>query len=113
MDLELLDADAAQLALLFLTNGWVLGDLPDLLIRNLLLLFPETSHSLLERTGLNDSRGGSSELVLAGLALFQFLNPDQDVLGQAVGQVGILLCALPNPRPVLDLARHRAGVLHA
>ena len=41
VDLELVDEYAAQLTSLLLSDGWILGDSPDLLVQNLLLLFAE------------------------------------------------------------------------
>jgi len=106
VDLEFVDEDPAEFSALLLSDGWVLGDLPDLSVQDLLFLFAEASDPLLEGAGLDDSHGVSPKLVFRGLALVQFLNPDQDILDQAVGQVGVLLGALPDARPVFDLARH-------
>ena len=85
MDLELVDEDTTQLATLLLAQRWILDDLLDLLVKNPLLLFPETTDSLLEGAALDDSHGVSPKLVFRGLALIQFLNTDQNILYHAVG----------------------------
>jgi hypothetical protein len=105
-----MDENTTQFAALLLADGWILDDLPDLLVKNPFLLFPETANSLLEGTGLDDSHGASPKLVFRGLALIQFLNTDQDVLYHAVGQFGILFRTLPDSRPMLDLAGDRTVV---
>jgi len=104
MELELVDEDATQFAALLLADGWILDDLPDLLVKNPFLLFSETANSLLEGTGLDDSHGASPKLVFRGLALIQFLNTDEDVLDHAVRQFGIFFRTLSDPCPVLDLS---------
>jgi hypothetical protein len=42
VNLELVHENATKFPAFLLPDGWVSGDLPDLLIQNLLLLFPET-----------------------------------------------------------------------
>ena len=58
-----MDEYATQFASLLLSDGWVLGDLADLLVHNLLLLFAEVLGPLLEAAGLDDPHGVSPELV--------------------------------------------------
>ena len=69
VDLEFVDEDPTQLASLLPTDGWILGDSPDLLVQNLLLLFAEASDPLLKGALLDDSHGGSAKLVFGRLAL--------------------------------------------
>jgi hypothetical protein len=110
VDLEFMDEDSAQLASLLMAYGWILGDSPDLLIQDLLLLFAEAADPLLKGAGLDDSHGGSTKLVFGGLALIEFLSPDQDILDDAVGQFRIIFRTLADPRPVLDLTGYRPVV---
>ena len=69
VDLELVDKDATQLTSLLPVDGWILGNSPDLLVQDLLLLFAEASDPLLKGAGLYDSHGGSTKLVFGGFAL--------------------------------------------
>jgi len=48
VDLELVDEDSAEFATFLLSDGRISGDSPDLLVQNLLLLFPESPDPLLE-----------------------------------------------------------------
>ena len=50
VDLELVDEYATQLASLFLSDGWVLRDLPDLSVQNCFLLLAEATDSFLKGT---------------------------------------------------------------
>ena len=106
VNLELMDEDAAEFAAFFLSDGWVFGDLPDLLVQYLLFLLTEMSDSLLKGAGLDDSHDVSSKLVFGGLALIHLLDADKDVLYYAVGQLRIVFRALANPCPVLDLSSY-------
>jgi hypothetical protein len=105
-----MDEDTTQFATLLLADGWAFDDLLDLLVKKLLLPFPETTDSLLEHTGLDNAHGLSPKLVFRALTLIQFLNTDEDVLDHTVRQLGIVLRTLSDPCPMLDLAGDRTVV---
>lgn len=48
VDLEFVDADAAELSAFLLADGGVVDDLPNLSVQNLLLLLPESPDPLLK-----------------------------------------------------------------
>jgi len=107
------DEYTTQFATFLLADGWILDELFDLLVDNPLLLFPETTDSLLKGAGLDDSHGVSPKLVFRGFALIQFLNTYEDVLDHAVRQLGIVFRTLSDPCPVLDLSGYGTVVYSA
>ncbi len=69
VDLEFVDEDSTQLTSLLPANGWILGNSPDLLVQDLLLLLAEAAYPLLKGAGLYDSHSGLTKLVFGGFAL--------------------------------------------
>jgi hypothetical protein len=104
LDFEFVNEDTVQLTPFLLTDPWIVGYLPDLLVQDPLLLFPEASDSLLKAARLDDSHRGSSKPVFARLTLFQFLNTDQDVPDEEICEIRILFRTLSDPCPVFYLA---------
>jgi len=57
LNLELMDEDSAEFGAFLTSDGWILGDFPDLLVQKILLLLAEASDPLLKVAGLDDSHG--------------------------------------------------------
>lgn len=64
MNLEFVYENAAKFPSLLLADSEILDDLPDLLVQDLFILFPETTNPLFECARLDNSHDESSELIV-------------------------------------------------
>ena len=111
--LEFVHEYSFQVPFLFLSDLRVFCDSPYFAIQGLFFRFWQPSHSLLKRPGLIYLHAGLSKCVFGFLALFQFLQPNEDLLDERISQIRILFRALTHESPMFNLAGQRPMVYSA